>query len=60
MSPDLPQSKVNAQDIEDVEDELSRNRKMILRTRQMIRRQMWAMITGMGTIILLLIRMVAM
>lgn len=60
MSPDLPQSKVNAQDIEDVEDELSHNRRMILRTRRMIRRQMWAMITGMGTIILLLIRMVAM
>jgi CHASE3 domain sensor protein len=60
MSPDLTQSEVNAQDINDVEDELSRNRRMILRTRQMIRRQMWAMIGGMGTIILLLVRMVAM
>jgi hypothetical protein len=60
MSRNLKQSEVNAQDIDDVEDELNRNRRMILQTRQMIRRQMWAMIGGMGTIIVLLIRMVAM
>jgi len=49
--------QANAEDIQDVEDELTRNRRMILETRQMIYRGMWGIMGGMGAVLLMLGKM---
>jgi len=49
--------EANASDIEDVEEELTRNRRMILETRQMIYRGMWGLMGGMGAVLLMLGKM---
>ena len=46
--------EANADDIKDIKDELTRNRRMILETRQMIYRGMWGLMGGMGAVLMML------